>query len=58
VTSTAGDTAFCSHTLAGGRSLAEVRDAAGRANVSTTSIYLHVVQDDDDEVGSLFDFAK
>ena len=51
-----GRHSFCSHALAGGRTLAEVRDAAGHANISTTSIYLHVVHDDDDEVGSLFDF--
>lgn len=53
-----GRHSFCSHSLAGGRSLAEVRDAAGHANISTTSIYLHVVHDDDEEVGSLFDFAR
>jgi integrase len=51
-----GRHSFCSHALAGGRTLAEVRDAAGHANVSTTSIYLHVVHDDGDGVGSLFDF--
>ena len=33
---------FISHALAGGRTLAEVRDAAGHANVSVTSGYLHV----------------
>ncbi|MDZ4781011.1 MAG: site-specific integrase [Planctomycetia bacterium] len=32
---------FVSHSLAGGRTLAEVRDAAGHANVVTTSAYLH-----------------
>lgn len=53
-----GRHSFCSHSLAGGRSLAEVRDAAGHANVSTTSIYLHVVRDDDEGVGNLFDFAS
>ena len=36
---------FISHALAGGRTLAEVRDAAGHANVSITSGYLHVVVD-------------
>jgi integrase/recombinase XerD len=51
-----GRHSYCSHALAGGRTLAEVRDAAGHANISTTSIYLHVVHDDDDAVGSLFDF--
>lgn len=50
-----GRHSFVSHALAGGRSLAEVRDAAGHSNVSTTSIYLHVVCDDGG-VGSLFTF--
>ncbi len=45
---------FISHALAGSRSLAEVRDAAGHANVSITSAYLHVLIDDHDEVGNLF----
>lgn len=53
-----GRHSFCSHALAGGRTLPEVRDAAGHANVSTTSIYLHVVRDDDEQVGSLFAFAS
>lgn len=53
-----GRHSFCSHALAGGRSLVEVRDAAGHANISTTSIYLHAVRDDDEQVGNLFDFAK
>jgi integrase len=37
---------FISHALAGGRSLAEVRDAAGHANVSITSGYIHVAVQD------------
>jgi hypothetical protein len=37
---------FISHALAGGRTLAEVRDAAGHANVSITSAYLHVAVED------------
>ena len=45
---------FISHALAGDRKLAEVRDAAGHANVSITSIYLHVLVDDDETVGNLF----
>jgi integrase len=45
---------FISHALAGGRSLAEVRDAAGHCNVSITSGYLHVVVDDEARVGNLF----
>ena len=45
---------FISHALAGGRTLAEVRDAAGHANVSITSGYLHVAIDEDEEAGHLF----
>ena len=46
---------FVSHTLAGGRSLAEVRGCrAGHSNVAVTSAYLHVVVDDDEPVGHLF----
>lgn len=45
---------FISHALAGGRTLAEVRDAAGHANVSITSGYLHVAIEEDDEAGTLF----
>ena len=44
---------FISHALAGGRTLAEVRDAAGHANVTITSGYLHVAVDSD-SVGMLF----
>jgi integrase/recombinase XerD len=45
---------FISHALAGGRTLAEVRDAAGHSNVGTTSVYLHVVVEDGEQVGELF----
>ena len=45
---------FISHALAGGRTLAEVRDAVGHGNVSITSGYLHVAVDDEDAVGNLF----
>ena len=48
---------FISHALAGQRTLAEVRDAAGHANVSITSAYLHVAVDDEGEVGRLFEFT-
>ena len=44
---------FVSLSLAGGRSLPEVRDAAGHSNVSVTNVYLHTVQDDG-TVGTLF----
>jgi integrase/recombinase XerD len=45
---------FVSHALAGGRSLAEVRAAAGHSNVAVTSAYLHVLVDDEEPVGHLF----
>ena len=45
---------FISHALPGGRTLAEVRDAAGHSCVSITSIYLHVAVDDDGAPGKLF----
>ena len=51
-----GRHSFVSHALAGGRSLAEVRDAAGHANISTTSIYAHVAVEDEWEPGDLFAF--
>jgi integrase/recombinase XerD len=45
---------FITHALAGGRSLAEVRAAAGHSNVAVTSAYLHVVVDDEEPDGHLF----
>jgi site-specific recombinase XerC len=45
---------FISHALAGGRTLAEVRIAAGHTNLAVTSIYLHVAVEDDDGVGEMF----
>ncbi|HZZ78704.1 MAG TPA: site-specific integrase, partial [Gemmataceae bacterium] len=45
---------FVSHALAGGRTLAEVRLAAGHTNLAVTSVYLHVAVDDDGGVGELF----
>lgn len=45
---------FVSHALAGGRTLAEVRDAAGHTNVGTTSVYLHIAVDADAAIGDLF----
>jgi hypothetical protein len=44
--------------LAGGRTLAEVRAAAGHANVAVTSDYLHVVVNDEEAVGNLFRFGQ
>jgi site-specific recombinase XerC len=49
---------FVSHALTGGRTLAEVRDAAGHSHVGITSIYLHVAVEDDAAVGDLFRFAR
>ncbi len=49
---------FISHALAGGRTLAEVRDAAGHSNVSITSVYLHVLVEEDEAVGDLFSLAS
>jgi integrase len=45
---------FISHALAGHRTLAEVRAAAGHASLLTTSAYLHIAVDDDGAVGDLF----
>lgn len=55
VTTHTGRHSFVSHALAGGRSLAEVRDAAGHANIATTSRYAHVATADE-EPGDLFTF--
>jgi integrase len=49
---------FISHALAGGRTLAEVRVAAGHASVGVTSGYLHVLVDDEEVVGDLFGYKK
>ena len=49
-----GRQTFISHALAGGRTLSEVRAAAGHANVAITSVYLHVLVNDDEGVGELF----
>jgi integrase len=45
---------FISHALAGGRTLAEVRDAVGHGNVTVTSRYLHAGIDDEGGPGQLF----
>ena len=50
-----GRHSFISHALARGRTLAEVRDAAGHANIATTSTYLHIAVDDDGTIGHIFD---
>jgi site-specific recombinase XerD len=43
-----------SHALAGGRTIAEVKAAAGHASLVTTSVYLSVAVDDDAIPGRLF----
>lgn len=48
-----GRHSFCSHALAGGRTLPEVRDAAGHKDISVTSIYLHSL-DNGETIGNLF----
>jgi integrase len=40
----AGRHTFCSMSLAAGRTLVEIKEAAGHANISTTSIYLHTLE--------------
>jgi integrase/recombinase XerD len=52
-----GRHSFISHALHGGRSVVEVRAAAGHSSLSTTSLYTHLVDDDDGTVGNLFDFS-
>ena len=52
-----GRHSFASHSLAGVRNLAEVRDALGHASIAVTSVYTHVVGDDG-EVGDLFAFDE
>lgn len=48
-----GRHSFCSHALADER----VRDAAGHVDISTTSVYMHIVGTDEG-VGTLFDFLE
>ncbi|HEV3300218.1 MAG TPA: site-specific integrase [Planctomycetaceae bacterium] len=49
-----GRHSFCSHALAGGRTITEVRDAAGHAKLSTTYMYVHAVHGDEDLAVKLF----
>jgi integrase/recombinase XerD len=49
-----GRHSFISHALAKGRTLAEVRDAAGHSNIATTSGYLHIAVDDNGTIGNIF----
>ena len=45
---------FISYALGGGRTLADVKAAAGHSSVRTTSVYLHVLLDEEETVGNLF----
>ena len=56
VTTHDGRHTFCSLALAGGKSLPQVRDAAGHSSVAITNVYLHSI--DDGTVGSLFSVAE
>jgi integrase/recombinase XerD len=49
-----GRHSFISHALHEGRTVVQVRDAAGHANIATTSLYAHLVDDDSEQVGNLF----
>lgn len=49
-----GRHSFISHALHSNKSIVEVRDAAGHASLATTSIYAHLVSDDDGKVGNMF----
>jgi integrase len=51
-----GRHSFCSHYLFIGRSLAEVAAAAGHKNLSTTSLYAHLIERED--VGDGFSFKE
>ena len=53
-----GRHSFISHALAGGRSLAEVAQAAGHRRISTVAIYCNVTVEDDHEIGNLFTFEN
>jgi integrase len=48
-----GRHSFVSHALHGGRSPVEVQQAAGHASLAVTTIYAHLV-DEDEQVGNLF----
>lgn len=51
-----GRHSFISHALHGGRSVVEVKAAAGHSSLAITSIYAHLV-DTDETVGNLFNFG-
>ena len=51
-----GRHSFISHAIHGGRTIVEVRDAAGHSSLNVTNLYSHLVETDD-KVGNLFAFA-
>lgn len=48
-----GRHSFITHALNGGRSLMEVRDAAGHTNISVTEVYLHAIERDVPDLWSI-----
>ena len=52
-----GRHSFISHAIQGGRSIVEVRDAAGHSSLNVTNLYSHLVETDD-KVGDLFAFVE
>lgn len=48
-----GRHSFCSNALNAGKSLVEVRDAAGHSSVATTNVYLHLASSEE-TVGNIF----
>jgi integrase len=55
LTTHCGRHTFVSHAIKK-RSIPEVRDAAGHSSLNTTSIYAHVIIDEQEEPGDLFDY--
>ena len=53
-----GRHSFCSHALAAGRTITEVRDAAGHAKLATTYMYVHAVHGDADLPVRLFNVDR
>lgn len=49
-----GRHSFISHALHAGRSIVEVQSAVGHSSLGTTSLYAHLIGDDDGAVGNLF----
>jgi integrase/recombinase XerD len=49
-----GRHSFVSHALHAGRTVVEVKEAAGHSSLATTSLYAHLVNDDDGVIGNLF----